>query len=236
MFGLLNKKMIGEKKKSRSTYMSVANLSDYFKITSKELNKIFLELKWSKQTDNGWIPTTLGKSKAAVGKYNNKSNQKYIMWNENIKNNFELIKYIKHFKEINQSQIVSDEQKKAKSDLYEEFIYNKYKQMNYIVASHGKDNSKKDCAIDLIAIKDKEIFFIQCKNWDANSNSKITDEHIKKTRKKVLDFLEDNPMFDSNNYKKKTLYITSECVLHWSAKHYLSKHEDVEHLIIPISQ
>jgi Holliday junction resolvase-like predicted endonuclease len=236
MFGILSKRTEDKKKVYNNTYIGESDLATHFKLTSIELNKIFLELKWLEHKERWSVPTSLGKSKGAFGRYNHKNKQKYTVWHERIKNNFELIKHIKYFKEINQPEVINKDEVKAKDDDYEKFIYDKYKNMNYIVASHSNDKSKIGYGIDLIAIKNKEILFIHCKNLTSDTRDKITDANIKKTRMKVVNFLEDYPMFDSNNYKKKTLYITPECVLHWSAKHYLSKHDDIELLIIPMNK
>jgi len=191
MFGILKKTITDKTSSSKSTYMSVTNLSTHFKLTPIQLNKIFSELKWAEQNDKWWIPTKLGKSKGGLEKYNAQTKQKYIVWNESIKNNFELLRHVKHVKEVDKHEIMSDKQKKVKGDIYEEFIYNIYKKDDYIVAAHGKDNGKEDCGIDLIAIKDKEILFIQCKNWNSKNKNKITDSHIKKTRMEVIDYIEE---------------------------------------------
>lgn len=125
MFGILKKTITDKTSSSKSTYMSVTNLSTHFKLTPTQLNKIFLELKWVEQNNQWWVPTKLGKNRGALSKYNHKTKQKFILWNENIKNSFELIRHIKHFKEINAAEPMSDEQKKAKGDIYE-IIYSIY--------------------------------------------------------------------------------------------------------------
>ena len=231
MFGILSRKTDDVKRVYNNTYIAVSTLATHFRLAPSELNKVFLELRWIENSNSWFVPTTLGKAKGAFGKYSHENKQKYMVWHEKIKSNFELIKHIKYFKELNKPEVINKDEVKVKDNLYEKFIYNKYKNMNYIVASNNKKNSE----IDLIAIKNKEILFIQCKNWTSDTSKKITDTNIKKTRKKVVDFLEENPMFDSDNYKKKTIYITSESILHWRAKHYLSKHDDIEHLLIPMS-
>lgn len=91
----------------------------------------------------------------------------------------------------------------------------------------------KDHGIDLIAKKENDILFIQCKNWSAQSTNKVRDKEIKVTRQDVQDYKEKHPMYEM--YNTKIIYIMSENVLHGSAYHYIQNHhETMEFKIIPM--
>ncbi|WP_324170979.1 restriction endonuclease [Sulfurimonas sp.] len=104
-----------------------------------------------------------------------------------------------------------------------------------IVLNIKKENGRKDNGIDIIAKKEKEILFIQCKNWSANSTRKVKADDIKIARQNIDDFLEKNPLYKLGGYKIKIIYAISENVLHGSAYHYIQDNSDVvEFRIIPM--
>ena len=219
-------------KKNKIKYLKLKDLQEYFKIEPKEINEILTLLKWITKIEEGWKATKKGIEKGAKeGVYMGKS---YIHWHHKIKDDLEIIDAVKGLKECKnfKTKKMSNAEKKKKGDDYEEYICNEYRKSGYKVAPHGKDNGVKDGGIDVIAIKNKEILFIQCKHWNIKSKNRITETHIKKTRMEVIDYIEENPMFKSNNYTRKTLYITSDNILHSSAKYYIKKHDDIEHKII----
>lgn len=122
---------------------------------------------------------------------------------------------------------------KEKGSLYEEHISNIYKSRNYNIAEHGKDNGIKDYGIDIIAKKENEILFIQCKNWSLNNKYRINVKEIQYTRMNVRDYLERNIMF--KNYNWKIIYATSEDILDYGAKCKIKENlHEIEHKIIKI--
>ena len=85
--------------------------------------------------------------------------------------------------------------------------------------------------------KDKEIYFIQCKNWSANSTYKIRDKEIKIARQDAQDYMRKNPLYVNAGYKMKLLYIMAEDILHGSAYHYIQEYNDIlDFQIIPMME
>lgn len=129
---------------------------------------------------------------------------------------------------------LSYQEKIQKGKDYEKFIYEHYKQCGYKVYDNGKINGKKDGGIDLIAIKEKEIIFIQCKNWKENTRYKIEHKDIKTFETDINNYLEKNPIFKTETYTKKTRYIVSGDILHTSALKYIKEKEYIDYEIIRI--
>lgn len=232
-------------KQEKVESLKASDIAEHFHITAKKLNEIFKLLKWSIREENNWIVTELGKSR--VAKQISFKGTKSIHSDSKIKSNFELINAIKNFKDekqikvnkndnpINITEIMTNQKKKEKGDLYEEFIANHYRTQGYKVAEHGKDNGVKDRGIDIIAKKGREILFIQCKNWNANSNKKVTSDDMKIARQNAQDYKNNNPMYEI--YNIKILYIMSENILHGSAYHYMQENSEIiEFRIIPLIQ
>lgn len=223
----------------KPTYNTSSEIATHFNISVRELNQFLLKLKWAEKQDKWWIATKLGEDNGAKQEYNPRNKQKFIKWDSKIKENINLIEAIKAIKNINKSieekklpYKTTYKEKIEKGCAYEEFVAEYYKELGYYVWEHGKDKGVKDSGIDLIAKKEKEILFIQCKNWSSSSSYKITHEKLKSTRQDVSDYIEKNPIF--KNYSKRTIYILSNDVLHKSAYHYLKEYkDDIECQIIP---
>ncbi|MDD3506375.1 MAG: restriction endonuclease [Sulfurimonas sp.] len=94
-------------------------------------------------------------------------------------------------------------------------------------------HGKADRGIDIIAMKNKEITLIQCKNWKENSKHKITHEKIKAFIGDTEEFLNKNRE-KAAGYTIKRLYVTSNDVLDNSAKYFLRDSSLVDHKVIPI--
>lgn len=148
--------------------------------------------------------------------------------------NYTDIDFYNSMKKKNKSTI-NKKENKEKGDLYEKFISKHFKKQGYTIAEHGIDNGVKDNGIDIIAKKEKEILFIQCKNWSAKSNNKVRDKELKVTRQDVQDYMNKHPMYEMGDYNTKIIYIMSENVLHGSAYHYIKEHNDkIKFQIIPM--
>jgi len=122
---------------------------------------------------------------------------------------------------------LTNKEKKQKGDEYEAFIANHLRQQGYTIAEHGKDNGVKDHGIDIIAKMNKNIYFIQCKNWSAKSSYKIRDKELKISRQDARDYMMKHPLYTLSEYKMKLLYIVSEDIFHQSALHYAREHSDI---------
>ncbi len=120
---------------------------------------------------------------------------------------------------------------KQKGDEYEAYVCKHFEEQGYKIAPHGKDNGVKDQGIDIILKKDKEILFIQCKNWNVKHKYKIDHKEIQYIRMNVRDYIEKNQLFTMYNWK--ILYVTSENILENSAHYKIREHrEEIEHQII----
>lgn len=223
----------------KPTYQTTSDIAIHFNISAIELNQIFLKLKWAEKQDKWWIATKLGQENGAKQEYNPKNKQRFIKWNTRIKEDNQLIHAIEEFKNINnpiekkQTTIkTSYKEKIEKGKEYEEFIAKYYEELGYYVWKHGKEKGREDNGIDLIAKKDKEIIFMQCKNWNSSSSYKITHKELKSTRQDVMDYMDKNPIF--KNYNQRIIYILSNDILHKSAYHYLEEYKQhIECKIIP---
>lgn len=201
-----------------TTYITVTKIAQHFQIEPANLNLIFAQLKWAYKENKWWIATEQGVTKGAKQCYHASTKTKYIKWNESVKNNFELIRAIKEFKENQQFKAITP---KEKGDLYEEFIAGHYMRLGYFVWEHGKEHGKKDRGIDLIVKKGKEIIFIQCKNWRENTRFKIDHKEVKASRTEARAFMKDNPLFIG--YKVKFRYTLSNNFIHPSAIKYIEE-------------
>lgn len=65
-----------------------------------------------------------------------------------------------------------------KGSSYEQFIGKKYEDLGYSVIYHGIEQKLNDQGIDLIAQKDDNIVFVQCKNWIGGKFNKLFRKDI----------------------------------------------------------
>lgn len=198
--------------------LTVTQIAKEFKIEASELNTIFSHLKWAYKEDRWWLATELGIQKGAKQFYDTKSKTKYLKWNPSIKKEFELINAIKNFKE---AQKVKATTPKEKGNRYEEFIAQHYRGLGYFVWEHGKEKGRKDQGIDLIVKKNKEIIFIQCKNWKENTRFQIDHKEVKASRTEARAFMKENPLFIG--YQMKFRYTLSGDFIHPSAIKYIEE-------------
>jgi len=203
------------------SFITATELSKEFNIPPANLNKIFLSLHWATKEDRWWIVSPLGELNGGKQCYQQKTKSKYIRWNEEIKKNPKLIKAINEFKN-NKSNTLSN---KEKGNLYEEYITEHYRKLGYFVWEHGKEKGRLDQGIDLIVKKDKEIIFIQCKNWEKNKKFKIDHVRVKASRAEARQFMLDNPLF--KGYNNKFRYTLSNDCMHPSAIKYIEENNRI---------
>ena len=127
--------------------------------------------------------------------------------------------------------------KKAKKDLkkrkkgksYEQYIGSLYEKENWTVYYNGIHEGLKDHKIDLIAIKNNNILFIQCKNWK-NPKYKIELNYIKSFIYNAIKYLEKNNL--KNKYNAKCLIIMSRPSLDKEAYKYIKNNKFIDYKII----
>jgi len=211
-----DEKVIHEK--NQAEYLTVTEIAKHFKIEASELNNIFSNLKWAIKEDRWWIATEKGLALGAKQEYNTINKVKYIKWHKEIKGNFELIQSVKEFSE---NKPVKKYTNIEKGYLYEEYIAEHYRRLGYVVWEHGKEKGRLDQGIDLIVKKDKEIIFIQCKNWKQNTRFKIDHVRVKGSSTEAREFMSKNPLF--KGYNTKFRYTLSSDCMHPSAIKYIEE-------------
>jgi len=183
--------------------ISTTQISQYFDIEIRKLNKIFLELKWIKRKYFLWLITTdLGKEKGAI-----KENRE-IQWDREILGDRELILAVKSSK--NDTVYI---------DLpsYKLQVQTKYQDQGYVVWDYSKEKGEYNKNIHFVVKQEKDVFLIQCKTDEED----ITlDELINFLENKQI-FIQENPIFSIYNIKIK--YIMSNFSLSEEAFAYLQK-------------
>ena len=122
-------------------------------------------------------------------------------------------------------------EKKGKE--YELHVAEHFRKQGYKVKEHGLINGRADSGIDVIAMKDKEITLIQCKNWKKDSKYKVDHNMLKAFIGNTTEFLEKNKD-KADGYSIKRLFVTSNDTLDESARHFIKDSNLLEHKIIPI--
>lgn len=217
--------------------IDTTNTAKHFNISTKEISKIFSNLKWIEQNGKWEIATNLGIRNGAEQKYNALTKQKYIMWDEEIKNNSELVNALKVFKEnINIKKEMTNIEKKEKGAKYEEYIANYFRENGYYVWEHGKEKGVKDSGLDLFVKKKEYIYFVQCKDWE---KWKIDHNTVQAIQTKIRNFLKKEEglrkLSNGYGYTKKILYVTSKECLTAGAYKYIEENNDIlEYQVIPI--
>ena len=196
---------------STGRFLTLGEVANFFKKSQYEINHIFLEFSWIEIKDKWTIPTNLGLANGAESFYNAKTKMKYVKWEENILENQKLLEAIKKIK----NNKTSYKDKIDKGAKYEEYIAKYYKELGYTSIEHGKLKGREDEGIDLIVKKNKEIIFIQCKDWKENGSWKITQEKILAFRMRARDFVEKRPIF--KQYDLTARYTLSGDFIHPSA-------------------
>lgn len=121
---------------------------------------------------------------------------------------------------------------KEKGEVFEAFIADHFRGLDYDVIERGKLYGKKDKGIDLIATNENETLLIQCKNWSAGGRYSITHSHIKEFIGNTFVFLEGGEFSDQ---RIRRLFVVSENVFDRSAINYIRDNSDiVEYRVIPM--
>ena len=219
--------------------ISTAQLAKYFNIKTKDLTKILIDLDWIEQEGKWSILLRAGEQNGGKQEYNAKIKQKYILWDENIKNNYELKTEVTKLQKIIESKKpkkMTKQEKLEKGAIYEAYVAEFFRQQGYYVWEHGKEKGVKDSNIDLFVKKDRDIYFIQCKNW---ATWKINHNTVKATRTDVREYLKTNKEFFKiiKDYKLKILYVVSKECLTKSAYTYIEENKDiVDYQVIPFEE
>lgn len=116
---------------------------------------------------------------------------------------------------------IRQRENKKKGDDYERFVGEHFKKQGYTIAQHGLDNGKKDHGIDIIAKKEKEIIFIQCKNWKVSKKYTITHSHLKEFIGNCSLYMEKNPLYAT--YTLRRYYAISNEIMDKSAEIFIKE-------------
>jgi len=177
--------------------LTIKNISEQIQVKEKTIIEAIYNLGWVEKQGKWAVATQSGIENGAIEKYNNRYKNKYVVWNDSILNN-----------NIFLNSLLDVENKKIqKGSEYEKFIADIYKSRGYTIAENGLMNGLKDDGIDIIAKHDKEIVFIQCKNWNQEGKWKITHNDIMIFRTRARDYVENKKIF--KGYKLQARYIVS---------------------------
>jgi restriction system protein len=198
------------------------------KIIKKKNKKIHYK-KEKKYNDNNKKPRITNKKEKKVTNILKQINEyidKLIMnilkiINENTNKNNQKIKQSHYTHKQPKKQKTTHKEKIQKGAEYEKFVARVYRSRGYNVTEHGREMGKKDHGIDLIAKKDKEIIFIQCKTWNENGKWKIRHDNIKSFQTDARTFVEQKPIF--KNYKLQIRYTLSGDFIHVSAIRHIEE-------------
>jgi len=232
MFSSMFKKQI----KNTEEYLSLSKLAKEFNMKTEDFKDMLIKLNYIKIKDKWILPTIKGKSLGAEDKYNAKTKQKYTIFPKDMKQKIEIEEkleqnIINKLKNKPKKRKMTYAEKKAKGDMYEEYIADFFKNKNFTVVEHGKLKDRKDAGIDLMVKQKRLFYFIQCKNWD----SKINHKEIKATQADVYNYIRKNMKELMEQYEWKILYITSKDCLEPSAKMFIKENSDeIEYHCIPI--
>jgi len=109
---------------------------------------------------------------------------------------------------------------------YEIYIGNYYENKGYDVKYLGVERGLQDNGIDLIARKENEVLFIQCKNWHKNSKYKIGHKDIKAFIGEVSMFLDSNEEF-KNTINQSIFIVSDRETIDASAKAYCNNKKNI---------
>ena len=226
------------KQKKEEIYISTSDIAKIFNQHVPKIYEVFYLLKWIEKKDEWVITTPAGEINGAKQLYNNKSKQKYVMWdikvleNKELKNIIESLK-IQEKKDI-QQKAMTQEEKKEKGDFYEAYVANFFREQGYYVWEHGKEKGVEDGGLDLLVKIDKLIYYVQCKNWE---KWKIDHNNVQATQTKIRNLLkkEEHLRKLTSPYQQKILYITPKKCLTAGAYRYIEENNDIlEHQVIPV--
>lgn len=115
-------------------------------------------------------------------------------------------------------------QKRGKD--YEKYIFALLKNKNYNIIHNCLKLEKEDQGIDFIAIKNSNVIFIQCKNFE---NTKVTHHHLKEFYANCEIYLKNNDFGEMN---KRFLFLTSKDCLDNSAIYFLKENDFIEYHVL----
>jgi len=124
---------------------------------------------------------------------------------------------------------ISTDNKKALGDAYEAHVGKLFEEKGYLVKYQGFEKGKKDGGIDLIAIKNDELIFIQCKHWKKDGR-KISLHMVKAFLTDVNDYIEQNPQ--CSEYHIQKMYAISNPIFDIPALNYVKSKDDLFYKII----
>ncbi|MBN2825584.1 MAG: restriction endonuclease [Campylobacterales bacterium] len=215
--------------KPQPKYFTATQLGNKFELPATDINKILQTLNWQEKQGKWWIATDLGRNNGAFEKYDTKTKTKYVIWSIAIAYNPRFKEAIESFKNP-KPKLTS----KQKGDLYEQFIANYYREQGCTVWEHGKEKGVKDSSIDLIVKKQKDILFVQCKNWES---WKINHKEVKSARMDAREYMKSNPLFTKllQDYNLKLHYVSSkECLTKGAYKYIEENSNIISYEVIPI--
>lgn len=217
-------------------YINVTELAENYNITPKELNNIFEKMKLIKRENKWIIATELGIINGAKQQYDKKRKIKYVVWNEEIKLDENLKEEIKQITGKPKKEKMTQKEKEEKGAVYEQYIAEHFRKDGFYVWEHGKEKGKLDSGIDLFIKKEKEVYFVQCKNWE---NWKINHDTVQAIQTKVRNYMKNNEAFTQllKNSNKKILYVMPKPILTKAAYAYIKENENIlEYQIIEMKK
>ena len=219
--------------------ITIKDIGKHFKTTQKNITKILEELLWI-EIRGAWILTTIkGNFNGARQKYNTQTKMKYVLWEDDILENEELLKKLKKVTSKKQTSTKTTYKEKInKGQEYEEYVAKVYRSRGYHVSEYGKQQGVLDHGIDLIAKKQKEIVLIQCKNWNENGKWEIKHKDIKAFQTDARTFVENKPLLRSclltARYTISGDFIHQSAIKHIQEMKKIGKRVDYEIVKIPI--
>lgn len=219
--------------------ITTKDIAKHFKTTQKNIHKILEELSWI-EIKGKWVLTTIkGNFNGARQKYNAQTKIKYVLWEDDILENEELLKKFNRTKAKKKtSSKTTYKEKIVKGKEYEEYVAKVYRSRGYHVTEYGKQQGLLDHGIDLIAKKQKEIVLIQCKNWNENGKWEIKHKDIKAFQTDARTFVEDKPILRSclltARYTISGDFIHQSAIKHIEEMKKLGKRVDYEIVKMPI--
>jgi len=184
--------------------ISSLQIAQYFDLTPKELNQIFLKLQWIQRKYFLWLVTTALGEEKGVTKEN-----KVFHWRREILGDQALILAIKEFKNEDEDP-----------DLYKIKIQQKYEEEGYTVWNYSKEKGIYDKNIHFVAKKGKKVLLIH-----SRTNKKdITLEDITTFQENRKSFIIQNPIFEI--YDIKLQYSISSFSLTEEAFKYLKEEKN----------
>jgi len=215
--------------------ITTREIAKHFKTTQKNINIIFEELGWIEIKEKWILSTIKGNFNGARQKYNAQTKMKYVLWEDDVLENEELVR---KFKNTTQQKRTTQKEKINKGQEYEEYVAKVYRSRGYHVSEYGKQQGLLDHGIDLIAKKGKEIVLIQCKNWNENGKWEIKHKDIKAFQTDARTFVEDKPLLRSclltARYTISGDFIHQSAIKHIEEMQKLGKRVDYEIVKMPV--